>query len=69
MLVLPHGARESWYVSSPGDVIWDLLGEPCTIGQLVDALSVAFEEPPGTVLADIEPVVKTLHDIGAIRTC
>lgn len=69
VLVLPPGAQESWYITSPGDVIWDLLVDPCTIDQLVDTLSVEFDEPPATVFTDIEPVVRILHEIGAIRTC
>ena len=69
VLILPPGSHESWFVTAPGDVIWDLLVEPRTINQLVDALSIAFDEHPSIVLTDIEPVVRTLYDIGAVRTC
>lgn len=69
VLVRPPAAEESWLITSPGDVIWDLLTEPCTIHELVETLSIEFDESTATVITDIEPLVRTLHEIGAIRTC
>ena len=68
VLLLPSGAPESWYITTPGDVIWDLLVKPYSIDQLVKALSIKFHEPSATVFSDIELVMRTLHEIGAIRS-
>jgi hypothetical protein len=69
VLIRPPRAQESWYLTSPGDIIWDLLVEPCTVDQLVETLSDEFHEAPVAVLRDIEPLLRTLQEIGAIRSC
>lgn len=68
VLLLVPGCDETVHVSTPGDVVWDLLAEPRTLDQLAEALAAEYGEPVDTVLRDVEPIVRSLHDLGAVRS-
>jgi len=66
VLVLVPGMSESLEISVPGDLIWDLLAEPLTVADLVEALASSYGVSARTVRADIEPVLRALDEAGAL---
>lgn len=67
VLVLAAADDEPLHVSSPGDVIWQLVAEPITFGALTDVLADLYDLSSATVQADIEPVLAVLLGNGALR--
>jgi hypothetical protein len=67
VLVLGPSADEPLRISTPGDAVWDLLAEPLAPGALEEDLSQIFNVPVDVVRADIDPVLRALMVIGAIR--
>lgn len=66
VLVKPSGSRESWFITSPGDVVWDLLAEALTLDQLAETLSRDFGEPVETIRPDIAAAIDALVEIAAV---
>ncbi len=67
VLVLPPGSDELLHITAPGDVVWHLLAEAVTVGDLAEALADFYEVPVPVVRSDIEPVLTALVASGAIR--
>lgn len=66
ILVLAPGMSLPMRVTTPGDVIWDLLAQPHTIASLVAELCDIYGVPPDTVATAIEPVLSALLEVGAL---
>jgi hypothetical protein len=59
VLLFPPGADEPLTVAGSGALVWDLLAEPATLTELVDALASVYGDDPDT-RAVIERDVATL---------
>lgn len=66
VLVLAPAMTEPLRVSGPGGAIWSLLAQPSTIAELVEALSTHYGAAVETVRVEIQPVLRALHDGGAV---
>jgi hypothetical protein len=67
VLVLTPTMSDVLQLSAPGDAIWDLLAEPLTVADLVQALSERFRVPEGAIRSGTRPVLQALFDGGALR--
>ena len=67
LLILAPAAAEPLQFTSPGQMIWDLLAEPCTPDALAEELGEVFAAPIAVVRAGVDPVLRALLDVGAIR--
>jgi len=50
----------------PGDVVWELLAEPTTPTELFATLADAYDVDQATIAADVQPLLDTLVDVGAL---
>ena len=66
VLVLAPEMPEPLRFSTPGEVLWAMLDQPCTFAELVDAWSVLYEISERTARAVIEPVFVAWCDGGAV---
>jgi hypothetical protein len=66
VLVLGPQMSEPVRISAPGDVLWEMLREPRAFAHIVDAWSSTFRVPEATARADVEPVLRTWYDGGAL---
>ena len=66
VVILPPGADDATTVTSPGDLVWQLLDEPVTVEQLTDELAEALGAEAGTVHADLERLLEQLDTLGAL---
>ncbi len=66
VLVAAPGEEEPLLVTAPGDVVWDLLEQPRTREELVDALARSFDAEPGRIESDLAPVLAALLERGAL---
>lgn len=66
VLILPPGTDEPLHLMDTAALLWDVLSESMTLGQLVDDLAAAFHIAPERVLDDISPAVSELIRCGAI---
>lgn len=67
LLLVPDG-DEPVLLSSPGDVVWQLLAQPSTLDELVAILSRHFSAADDAVRADLETLVTDLCAMGAVVT-
>ena len=54
-------------LAGTGAGLWDLLAEPTSTDDLVDALAARYGAEPSTVEVDLVPVLAELEAIGAIE--
>lgn len=67
VVLMPPGAAEPLTLVGTGAALWDLLEAPSSTDALVAALADRFGADPGTVEADLLPVLDQLAELGAIR--
>lgn len=68
MLSAP-GQDEPVVVTTPGDVVWDLLAHPVDEAELVRQVAARFDEDPGVIQRDVAALVDRLVDLGAVERC
>ena len=61
VVVLAPGAAEPVRIITPGQVLWAMLAEPCTIADLADVWSTLSGASDGAARAVIEPVLRAWH--------
>jgi hypothetical protein len=66
VIVLASGAREPVRVSAPGDVLWSLLDEACTVEDLVAVWSTIYDVSLDTARTEITPVLRAWVEAGAV---
>lgn len=66
VLVLGPCSDDALELTSPGDVVWALLGDPISVGALVEALSEGFAVSGAVVRAEIASTLDALADVGAL---
>ncbi len=66
-LVLPPSADDPLTLAGTGAGLWDLLAEPISTDDLVDALAARYGAAPSTVAGDLGPVLAELAASGAIE--
>ncbi len=67
VLVLAPDENAPLHISPPGDRIWELLAQSTTADQLTDCLANLYDAGDDVVQADVQRVLATLWDVGAIR--
>lgn len=60
VLLLAPDSDEPVLVTSPGDVVWELLERPTAFGELVMLLADAYKAPAEQVANDIAPLLDEL---------
>lgn len=66
VLVLAPGMHEPVRITSPGEVLWSMLAEPCTIGALIETWSALHGTEAQIARADIEPLLRVWNDGAAL---
>jgi len=66
VVLLPPGASDPLTLAGTGAILWELLEEPTSMGELVAALVARFDTDPDVVEADLLPVLDELVAIGAV---
>lgn len=51
-------------LNATASLVWQILGDDLTVGELADELADAFSVPREIVLADITPMLRSLHGAG-----
>ncbi len=67
VLILGPGGVDPILISSPGDLIWELLSDEISLEDLIAQLASEYSAPESVVRADIEPTLRTLLEAKAIR--
>ncbi|MFA5885699.1 MAG: PqqD family protein [Acidimicrobiia bacterium] len=66
VVLLPVGADEPVSLPGTGAAVWDLLAEPSTLPELVDALVDVYGGDPSTIERDVAALLERLRGITAI---
>ena len=66
VLVLAPEMSEPLRVTTPGEVLWAMLAERCTVAELVEVWSALYKISTNAARADIEPVLVAWLAGGAI---
>jgi hypothetical protein len=66
LLILAPEMSEPLRVSTPGEVLWAMLAEPCTVADLLAVWSEIYDIPVRSARADIESVLDEWYDGGAV---
>jgi len=66
VVVLPFDAPEPLVLRGPAASIWELLEQPMTRSELIDAIVTMYAVGSGEVDADVSGAVATLVDAGAL---
>jgi hypothetical protein len=68
VVLLPVGSdAEPFALAATGPELWSLLAEPRSVDEMVEVLAVAHGVDPGTVAADVVPLIEQLRELGAIQ--
>lgn len=65
-VLLAPGDAEPHALTGTAALLWDALGEPVTVDDLATDLAAAFGTDPGTVAADIAPLLTAWRASGAV---
>lgn len=68
VLVCSPDGDDVQLLSAPGDVLWELLGEPLTLSRLSAELAVLFGTEVDQVRSDVDVTVARLEAIGVIES-
>ena len=66
VVLLPVGADEPVSLPGTGAAVWDLLAEPATLPELVDALADVYGGDPSTIARDVAELLERLRGMTAI---
>jgi hypothetical protein len=67
VLVLPDGAITPLVLSGSAAVVWDLVEQPATLSDLVQALAEIYEEDADRIEADLRASLDEMKDLGVIN--
>jgi hypothetical protein len=67
VVLLPVGADEPFALSRSGALLWELLASPVGLEEASRALAHSHGVDPGTVAADISPLLEELARRRAVR--
>ena len=67
VLVRSPAQTDSLRISTPGDVIWQLVAEPITVADLAETMAEIYDVAIDKIRADIEPVLRSLADGAVLR--
>lgn len=68
VIVFPVGADDPVTVSGSGAVVWDLLAEPATLDDLVDALVEVYDADRATIATDVAALLAQLESLAALES-
>lgn len=68
VLVCPPGTSQTHLVSTPGELIWELLDEPTTVTEIADRLADRFDTTPAEIHSDVAALLADLIALGAVHS-
>ncbi len=66
VVVLPAEAPAPLALAGPAAGIWDLLGDPMTVAELLDIVATTYEVAPDAIADEVRQAVGALVDAGAL---
>jgi hypothetical protein len=63
-VIIDVTSRRVQRLNATASLVWKILGDDLTVGELADELADAFSVPREIVLADITPMLRSLHGAG-----
>lgn len=66
VVVLPAGTDEPVAIAGTGAAVWDLLEEPGTLDEIVEALLERYEADAAVVSHDVVELLERLAEMGAV---
>jgi hypothetical protein len=67
VVLLPPAAPEPVSLAGTAALVWDLLAEPASVSELVDALAEHFGDDPARITRDVDALLARLSDLGAVE--